>query len=99
MQSAGLSFSTFHSGAGAVGFSSFFFRKHRFVDCFFLFTVGARPVAPWVCRRYYKQPGHPQHELTNKGGRFSKQKSMETWNPADPKGLDTKKPIRDYTEV
>lgn len=49
--------------------------------------------------RFYKQPGHPQHELAKKGGRFSKQKSMETWDPADPKGLNTKQPIRDYTEV
>eukprot|EP00903_Cladosiphon_okamuranus_P012006 g11273.t1 len=48
---------------------------------------------------YYKQPGHPQHELAKKGGRFSKQKNMETWDPADPKGLNTKQPIRDYTEV
>lgn len=49
--------------------------------------------------RFYKQPGHPQHELSKKGGRFSKQKSMETWDPADPKGLNTKQPIRDLTEV
>lgn len=52
-----------------------------------------------TCRRFYKQPGHPQHKLSKKGGRFSKQKSMETWDPADPKGLNTKQPIRDYTEV
>lgn len=49
--------------------------------------------------RFYKQPGHPQHKLAKAGGRFSKQKSMETWDPADPKGLNTKKPIRDLTEV
>lgn len=49
--------------------------------------------------RFYKQPGHPDHELSKKGGRFSKQKSMETWDPADPKGLNTKQPIRDLKEV
>lgn len=58
--------------------------------------------SPFLCRvtlRYYKQPGHPQHELSEEGGRFSKQKSMETWDPKDPKGLNTKQPIRDLTEV
>jgi len=56
------------------------------------------PPRPVACR-YYKQPGHPQHELSEKGGRFSKQKNMETWDPKDPKGLNTKQPIRDLTEV
>lgn len=48
---------------------------------------------------YYKQPGHLLHPMSKKGGRFSKQKGMETWDPQDPKGLKSKQPIRDLEDL
>lgn len=49
--------------------------------------------------RYYKQPGHLLHPMSKKGGRFSKQKGMETWDPKDPKGENQKRNIRDLEEL
>ncbi|CAM9927361.1 unnamed protein product [Ascophyllum nodosum] len=48
---------------------------------------------------YFKQPGHPLNPVAKAGGRFSKQKNMEIWDPADPKGDTSKKPIRELKEV
>ena len=73
-----------------------------FVYDILLCEVPTTAFVPFVAAardRFYKQPGHPQHKLSKAGGRFSKQKSMETWDPSDPKGLNTKQPIRDLKEV
>jgi len=45
------------------------------------FTKGGAP------DEYYKQPGHPLHELSEKGGRFKTIKGLHEFDPADPEGL------------
>ncbi|CAN0274769.1 unnamed protein product, partial [Phaeothamnion confervicola] len=49
--------------------------------------------------KFYRQPAHPEHPLSNRGGRFVRQKGVESWDPADPAGEKAKKPIRSVDDL
>lgn len=66
---------------------------------------GPLKFVPGQEENHYKQPGHPMHNATNAPfatanhkGRFTKTKSMGSWDPSDPAGANRPKPIRSLDE-